>query len=202
MNKRKRAGSARKPADFVTALEQLVQATHAATVAQLAQIGWAMDEIDQAQQRHPGAANALFHSFGLLGPTSERMSMEFVFRSHCAELLERVAADVPTQPGTAVEVVLACRAVSLIVPQNTTAVGLYMRMWCAAFPDKADIVGTGLEHYEALRSSSIDDFERLARTKLAVQGRVLQNIECHGRHYDVEVECEFATPRSTGAGAA
>ena len=63
------------------------------------------------------------------------MGTEWVYRSHARELLTRAAADHDTRPATAAEMVLACRDISLCMPLNTTAAGLYMRLWRQAFPD-------------------------------------------------------------------
>lgn len=77
---------------------------------------WAEDEIVQVTRRHPHVADDLFHRFSLLQPTSHRMATQFVYRSHCRELLDRVANGNDTRPGTAAEVCLALLEVSLITP--------------------------------------------------------------------------------------
>jgi hypothetical protein len=97
---------------------------------------------------------------------------EFVYRSHFREILDRVAEGVDTRPGTAAEVCCLCREISLVAPLRSSAIGLYLRMWAAAFPDKPDDADRG-RHYEALRRSSIDELEALARRKLTVPERTL-----------------------------
>lgn len=62
-------------------------------------------------------------------PTHERMRQEFVFRSHCREPPDRVAAGLTPVPGTAAEVALAVMHASQKAPLNTAAFGLYIRMW-------------------------------------------------------------------------
>jgi hypothetical protein len=61
-----------------------------------AQIDWAEDEIRRAQHRYRRQSDLLHHSFRLLSPTHDLMSTEFVYRSHCCELLDRVAARADT----------------------------------------------------------------------------------------------------------
>ena len=115
------------------------------------------------------------------------MGVEFVYRSHARELLERVAACEDTRPGTAAEVVLLCSRASAVAPFHTSAVGLYLRMWATAFPDRADVAGSVLdrEHYEALRSDEIDDLEAVSRRKTAARDRrlALTELECRGQHH-------------------
>jgi hypothetical protein len=52
----------------------------------------AEEEIEAARARHPQHADRLYHSFSLLQPITglDRMRTEFVYRSHCRELLDRV----------------------------------------------------------------------------------------------------------------
>jgi hypothetical protein len=154
---------------------------------------WAEDEITQAIRRHPAKADTLWHSFGLLTATNKLMATEFVYRSHCRELLERVAADEDTRPGTATEVCLVMHELSRTVPVKSSAAGLYFRMWAKAFPDQPNFAGDRLEHYEALNGSTIDDDEADMRRKLTVATRSLSDIECGGRHHGEIVHCIYAT---------
>ena len=157
----------------------------------LAALGWAEDEIEQAARRHPGAADALYHAFMLIQP-QHGMGVEFVYRGHARELLERVAAGRDTRPGTAVEVCLACAQASMVAPFHTAAVGLYLRAWAQAFPDNQlthEQAGE-LAHYEALRSDEIDDLEALTRRKVADPRRQIV-VECAGQHHGEDVDCLF-----------
>ncbi|OBA59031.1 hypothetical protein A5780_21360, partial [Nocardia sp. 852002-20019_SCH5090214] len=145
------------------------------------QIDWAEDEIARAQRRHPRHRNTLYHSFALLTPTHERMRQEFVYRAHCRELLDRVAAGLSPASGTAAEVALAVMQASQKAPLNTAAFGLYVRMWIhAGFPHLESVTGSH-EHYEAIAKSRIDDLEAETRTRLSVADRVLRSIDCPGR---------------------
>lgn len=162
-----------------------------------AQLDWAEDEITHAQDRHRDVADVLYHGFSLLTATHERMSAEFVYRAHARELLERVAAGLSTKQGTAVEVALSLMQVSLTTPLNTTAFGLYLRMWRqAGMPDLGEPVKGFDEHYEAIAASGIDEFEALARRKLAVPDRVLALSTCDGRHHGEPVTCRLACARA------
>ena len=156
------------------------------------QIDWAENEIARAQRRHPRHRNTLFHAFGLLSPTHERMRQEFVYRSHCRELLDRIATGMSAVPATAAEVAIACMVASTRAPLNTAAFGLYARMWQrAGFPPMESLTATG-EHYEAIAKSGIDDLEARSRTRLAVADRVQRAITCQGRHHGAPVDCEYA----------
>ncbi|WP_280222030.1 hypothetical protein [Nocardia neocaledoniensis] len=166
-------------------------------LATFRQLEWAEDEIHRAQQAHPDVADVLHHSFSLLTATEERMATEFVYRAHARELLERVATGVSTKPGTSVEVVLSLMRASLVTPLNTTAFGLYVRMWRQAGLPAVDGLGGDLgEHYEALNASRIDEFEAIARRKLAQPSRVLKLVTCAGRHLGEPVDCRLATARA------
>lgn len=156
---------------------------------------WAEDEIEKAQRRHPAQADRIYHSFKLLCQADERMGVEMVYRGHCREILDRVAAGHDTRPGTAAEVCVACCEASALAPLTETAAGLYSRMWLQAFPQHAGKVwGEQAPHYEALRGSQIDDLEREARHKTAQADRKLGPIDCKGMHRGDEVACQYAAP--------
>ena len=94
-----------------------------------------------------------------------------MYRSHCRELLDRVAAGEDTRPGTTAECWGALRETSLRVPLSTSAAGLYARTWrLAQLPpgELADASG----HYEALQGPLIDEHEAWLRTKLRQPWRV------------------------------
>ena len=157
------------------------------------QMEWAEDEIGRAQKRNPQHRDRLYHSFKLLCEPHELMKQEFVYRSHCREILARVIAGQDTRPGTAAEVCLACCESSQLAPLTDTAAGLYGRMWKAAgFP--GEHWDDRQQHHEALSASLIDDAEREMRRKLADPDRKFGVDDCGGMHHGEEVECEFAKP--------
>ena len=133
----------------------------------------AEDEISAAQARHPLAKDRIWRSFILLMPTSDALiASDLVYRSHCRELLERAAAGTDTRPGTAAECCLALCEVSQRVPLNTSAAGVYARMWQQAGLPPIEL-GDASVHYEALEGPLIDDREQLLRTKLRDPARQL-----------------------------
>lgn len=162
------------------------------------QIGWAEDEIAAAQRRHPAVADRLWHCFLLLEHGHELMRREILFRAHCREILERVAAGHDTRDGTAAEVVVVLRAACLAVPLTTTGAGLYLRMWRAAGLPPVDPNGhiADQEHYEALVGRQIDELEADLRRQLRRPDRVQDpGLTCSGLHNGEPVKCEYATSR-------
>ncbi|GIH16129.1 hypothetical protein [Rugosimonospora africana] len=132
----------------------------------------AEDEISAAQQRHPDAADRIWRSFPLLRPTDGLTTNNLVYRAHCRELLDRVAAGANTKPGTAAECCWALCEVSQRVPLNTTAAGLYSRMWRLAGLPPVNLADNG-GHYEALAGGQIDDYEAVLRQRLRQDWRAL-----------------------------
>ncbi len=139
------------------------------------QMEWAEDEIQQAQRRHPAQADLLWTTFRLLQPTLDLMRTELAYRSHCRELLERVARGQDTRPGTSAELAMACSETSLLAPLTTSGSGLYLRVWAKAFPDRPvmDDGGERLAHHEALKGDVIDEHEAVMRRKLSQPWRRL-----------------------------
>jgi hypothetical protein len=77
-------------------------------------------------------------------------------------------------------------------------VGLYFRMWLAAFPDHpihAD-QADNQSAYEHLYGSQIDELEATIRRKAADPDRQLGDIECQGRHHGITIACRFTSNRS------
>ena len=172
-------------------ISRLLQDTKNSVNEALETMDWAEEEIESARKSNPGMADTLYHSFSLLRPSSELLSTEFVYRSHAAELLERVAGDGDTRLGTASEVCCLLCAISQVAPLSSAASGLYCRMWAMAFPDKPMFWESGT-HHEALEGSRIDDLESVARRKAAVGDRTLTDITCAGWHHGEEVACRYA----------
>ncbi|MDG4783274.1 hypothetical protein O7614_26800 [Micromonospora sp. WMMD961] len=137
-------------------------------------MGWSEDEIQAAQRRHPDAADRIYHSFILLQPQHDLlMRSELLYRAHCRELLNRVARNEDTRPGTAAECIAVLRDTSLVGPLNMAGTGLYFRLWRAA--GLPPISGaTDNMHYEALAGSAIDGAEAELRKKLRQADRSRQ----------------------------
>jgi hypothetical protein len=92
-------------------------------------VSWAEVEIEQATRRHPDAAERVQKGLPLLQLTDALMGFEEVYRSHCAELLDRVARQEDTRPATAAECVIALSDLSRQGPLNSTGISLCLRMW-------------------------------------------------------------------------
>jgi len=139
-------------------------------IRELGRVGLAEEEIQAAMARHPAAADPIWHAFALLVPTGAKVGLtDAVYRSHCRELLDRVALGADLRAGTAAECCVALCEVSTAVPLNTVAAGLYHRVWAlAGLPEMGN-----RDHYEALRSSEIDDAEWMLRAKLSQPWRRL-----------------------------
>ncbi|MGW4528852.1 hypothetical protein [Amycolatopsis sp. NPDC004378] len=186
------------PADLITAAGALLgddaNGIFAVMAGAFERMEWAEEEIAAAQARHPRQASQIWHSFSLLVPNSglERMSYERVYRAHCREILDRVAAGEDTRPGTAAEICCAMLNTSLLAPLTSAATGLYMRMYQAAGLPQFDELAESSRHHEALEHSLIDDHERFARRQLSMADRRLGDIDCHGRHHGEEVSCVYA----------
>ena len=166
--------STTEPAGLRLDVGQLVADIRGELESAFAAIDWAEQEITAAQQRHPAAADRIWHSFVLLRPTHDLMSTEFVYRAHCAELLDRVAAGDDTRPGTAAECCIALCETSQLAPLTHAAVGLYARMWQTAGLPEVDLTDH-LVHYETLEGSLIDDHEQWLRRKLQQSWRQLRS---------------------------
>jgi hypothetical protein len=172
-------------------LASLYDDTISQHVGYMQQLDWAEDEIQAGMRRHPRAADVIWHSLTLTTPTADLMRVETVYRAHCREIVDRVAAGQDTRPGTAVEVAILCCHVSGLAPLTATAAGLYFRMLRAAeLPFAVDDERAGA--YEQLRGDQIDDAEAEARHKLADKTRTLRRISCGGKHHGTPVACRYA----------
>jgi hypothetical protein len=185
------AGDARAPSSTAALTDELTRETAGA----FAMMGWAEDEIAAACRRHPGHADTLYHAFSLLRPRDiDALATEFVYRSHAAELLDRLAAGADTRPATAAEVCAVSAQASQRVPMHGVAAGLYFRMWQAAFPAHPATAEHAEQqvHYESLYGAQIDDLEAELRHKAADPNRRLTDVDCAGRHHGRTVACRYA----------
>lgn len=180
-------------------LETLYRDTESVLAAMFAQFDVAEAEIAAAQAKYPDRRDLLHHAFPLLDPTHPRMTVDFIYRGHCRELVERVAAGADTRPATAAELSLAISQASLIAPFNHAAATLAFRMWRQAYGDDYQVIDAAqLAAYERTGGSAADDLERHARHRGRQPWRTLpKEIECDGKHNGDPVECRFA-PASKG----
>ncbi|MEU3052203.1 hypothetical protein [Streptomyces griseus] len=133
-----------------------------------AQMGWAEDEIESARRRHKEKDRGpLWRAFALLKPTADRMTSEAVYRAHCGELLERVAAGKDTRPGSDIELVLALSRTSNAAPMNPSACCLYFRLMSRCLPRHwARLSHVDLPAYEKVHGAKADEYEQWLRSKL------------------------------------
>lgn len=96
--------------------------------------------------------------------------MEFAYRGHARELLDRVAKGEDTRPGTAAEAAIVMAEVAKKLPLHGASAGFYHRMWGQAFPDHP-VWEDASVHYEALYKQAVDDIERDVRRKLTIRSR-------------------------------
>lgn len=131
---------------------------------------WCEDEIEAALLRHDERGRGpLWNSFRILRPTQERPWPELVYRAHCRELFERVAAGIDTSPATEAEKFAVLSAASQVAPLDTGAVTLYLRIGARMFPEIFDGICDVLDvdAYEKVHGSLADDYEAQLTRKLA-----------------------------------
>jgi hypothetical protein len=131
---------------------------------------WAEEEIEDAQKRHGEQDRGpLWNSFRLLKPTHDRAWPELVYRAHCRELLDRVAAGIDTRPATDAEKISVLSAASQVAPLNSGAEALYLRIGSRMLPDIFDGIGDVLdiEAYEKIHGSRADEYDAQLTRKLA-----------------------------------
>ncbi|ONH52920.1 hypothetical protein CcI49_32845 [Frankia sp. CcI49] len=177
-------------------IDQLVAGYINLVTTAMSALDWAEEEITQAIARHPRKRDQLFHSYPALVPTTILFPVEFVYRGHFREILERVATGKDARPGTAAEACCLLTEVSKSTPFPSYGYGLYFRLWAKAFPDHATIAADSqIGHYEALFGPKIDELEGDIRKDLTVQDRQLGPITCDGVHNGVIVDCAYTRTR-------
>lgn len=158
-------------------------------------IGIAEDCISSAQRRHGEALvirdrsgrvisekGPIWRSFRLLEPTHPLLRRaNWLYREHCREILDRVAAGEDTRPGTGVEALMALLETSLKAPLAGAASGLCFRLFHRHCPDRAREVfldsSPTVGDYEGMYGSAMDDLETKARHRLQQQWRRLPRKE-------------------------
>jgi hypothetical protein len=141
---------------------------------------WAEEEIEAAQLRHGERDRGpLWRSFRLLRPTHDRSWPELVYRIHCRELLDRIAAGADTRPATDAEKIAVLSGASQTAPLNGGAETLYLRLGSRRFPEI--FAGAGevldIDAYEKVHGSRADEYEALLSHKLAQPWRTIAAID-------------------------
>jgi len=128
--------------------------------------------------------------------------VEFVYRSHAAELLDRLAAGADTREPTAAEMCLACSEISQRVPLHGPAAGVYLRLWARAFPGQPATADQAeqLHWHERLHGSQIDDLEAELRRRLRDPQRRLPTVDCQGRHHGRPARCRYTARAEVASG--
>ncbi|WP_030894310.1 hypothetical protein [Streptomyces sp. NRRL F-5053] len=139
-------------------------------------VGWAESEIDKAMARHGEpqplsggkGGGPIWNSFDLLRPTHDTLHREILYRPHAHELLERVANDRDTRPGTDAEVIVALHEASLAAPITSAAACLYFRLLCRSLPElsRAPAPHIDLASYEHVHGRQADTCEDELRHRL------------------------------------
>jgi hypothetical protein len=138
---------------------------------------WAEEEIEAAQLRHGEQDRGpLWNSFCLLKATHERAWPELVYRAHCRELLDRVAAGADTRPPTDAEKISVLSIASQAAPLNSGAETLYLRIGDRMLPDIFDGIGDVLDiqAYEKVNGSRADEYEAQLTRKLTQPWRKVE----------------------------
>lgn len=167
----------------------------------LQQIEWAENEVkvEAGICTDKTVGLGLWHTFSLLTPNprcGDGMRTEFVYRSHCRELLRRVQDGEDTRLATNAELALICSNTSLLAPLNNVAVSCYMHVWQRAFPNKPVFDNLDAEAYTAVAHGADLELIRDMRRKFEVKDRVLNRdgkLFCSGRHNgQIVVGCPYA----------
>jgi hypothetical protein len=109
----------------------------------------------------------VWNAFMLLRTTHPLMQTEFVYRSHCREIVARVRDGKDTRPATDAEIVAGISETSQSFPLNHALVGLQARLFRRAFPVeyKAIAGDLDLDAYERMHGDEMDEWERKLRDK-------------------------------------
>lgn len=136
----------------------------------------AEDEINKAKVRHPDRADAVHRAFRYLVPSDQRlMRSEILYRAHCAELLDRVAADEDLKAGTDAECILGLSLASLNAPIGQDATALYMRLLAKLDPAFVEgIVSDVGYEFRGRYPGSVEELEREIRGKLTHDRDVME----------------------------
>lgn len=109
-------------------------------------IAIAEEEIRVARKQHPRAEFAIQKSFALLAPDARLFPDKHVdvYRAHCRELLDRVAAGASKQElrlGTRAEVLCVMSGFSFEHPPGPQGAALLSTLFAEIFPEKAEEFG-------------------------------------------------------------
>jgi hypothetical protein len=155
---------------------ELLGGGFASTIARVfRQVEIAEEEIATARgTSEQDQADPVWNAFPLLRATHDLMASEFIYRAHVRELLDRVSKGHDTRPATDAEIAVNVSEASLSTPLHGRAVGLQMRLFARAFPDKFAQLGFDLDQYERMYGREIDELESDFRRKLRHDWRLAE----------------------------
>ena len=133
----------------------------------------AEEEIARAQHRYPEQAAHLHRTFSFLRPDHFINYHPTIYRHHCRELLERIAAGADTRPGTLAEAAIAIMQVTLATPVQRDVAILYGRIFKRFFPEQYET----LRHFPTEESfpGRCDEILETLRRKLTAPRRRWEN---------------------------
>lgn len=143
------------------------------------QMEWADDEVERAQERHGETGKGpIYQAFPSLACISQPyMEPEIIFRAHCREILDRVAAGQDTRPGTDSEILGVLVDASLTIPLAPHLVCLYFRLVTKLFPPDlieefaVHVAEMDLESYERIHGERATDEQEHIRKHLTRERR-------------------------------
>jgi hypothetical protein len=157
------------------AMKQILGELPTGVASAFADMGIAEEEISAAIKRHKQKQHELFDSFLLLMPTVvlKTNGNQTLYRFHCRELLERIANDEDTRPGTKAEVVSAISEMSMRGPLVSEWAALYGKLFLEFFPKEAKKIFAGETRWiHGHWPTQLDEMLRECRRKLADENRV------------------------------
>jgi hypothetical protein len=131
----------------------------------------AEEEIASAKRRYKRIAHRINRAFKILWPTPGlRMFSTELYRAHARELIERVARNEDTRPGTKAEVLAMMSRTSLDAPLNNLGMAMTMRLFRDLYPqlEHPDLA----DHREPWEGASDEQLAE-CRRKLTVEDRVM-----------------------------
>jgi len=154
--------------------EDILQTLQEETASTLKVVSWAEEEIERAQHRHGECGRGPIWSAGfrLVRPTLDRLhTSELLYRSHAAELLDRLAKGQDTRTATTAEMIAAMMETALRAPLTPSAYCLAMRLFFRAFPEAgaslfADTDALDPAAYESVHGAQADEHEAALRRTL------------------------------------
>jgi hypothetical protein len=176
--------------NMLTAMDSLVpgfKSGMSGIIDQLRYMEIAEEEIAKARggNTEPDNDDPLWRAFRLLSQSRFKM-VDFVYRGHCQELLERIAKGDDTRPATDAEMAHGLCETSLEAPMKESAVALYMRIFHRRFPEQAkriwdpDDDGETYDAYEKVHGVEADQDERWLRKKMRLDWRTLSLLDEDG----------------------